>query len=316
MRINYHAMNFVDTRFGRIEGIHYDPLYSNRRTDGCDVTKKTVLSTPYGDLIPQYETEDIGRRARKPVYFFKNRNLKSLPIQQQTVIKTAVGDIPAELVTFYESGHIKRIFPLDGKLSGFWSWKNEMELAEPTTIDTPGGPVTAKLLGIQFYENSSLKSLTLWPNEEAEIETPYGCIAFRKGAAFYENGNLRSIEPLKKTDIPTPVGTITAFDNEPNGIHGDINSLQFDPDGLVSALSTIDNEIAVGFPSGSTQLFKPGSKNNVCGDERKVSVPMKVRFDKNTVIFNEGTPFSIESCSFDIRKHTLNTGMPAYACSA
>ncbi len=309
-------MNFVDTHYGRLEGIRFDRLYSSSKSDGCDVTKKTVLSTPYGYLVPQYETEDIGRRARKPVYFFKNGSIKSLPLQHQTLIKTPLGNIPAELVTFYESGSIKRVFPLDGKLSGFWSWKNEMELADATTVDTPGGQVTAKLLSIQFYECGSLKSITLWPGQHAEIETPCGSMVFRKGAAFYENGALRSIEPHKKTYIPTPVGIMTAFDNEPNGIHGDINSLQFDRNGPVSALRTIDNEISVGFPSGNTQVFKPGTKNNVCGDERPIAVPMTVRFEKNAVIFNDGAPFSIESYSFDVRKHSMKSGLPVYACSA
>lgn len=308
-------MSFTDTLYGRLDGVTFDPLFSNGKTDGCTVSKKNTLAAPFGKLVPQFETEDIGRRAKKPVYFFKSGALKSLPLQQQTRVKTPAGEIPAELITFYESGAIKRIFPLDGKLSGFWSWQNESALAEELMLTTPAGNVSAKILAIQFYESGALKSITLWPGQRASIATPYGEKEFRTGVAFYENGALRSFEPLKKTEIPTFVGMMTAFDNEPNGIHGDLNSLQFDSNGLVSALCTIDNEVAVYSPGGNRQIFKPGIKNNVCGDERKVSVPMKIRFEKGAVIFNGSPPFQLDRYSFEVRKHTLKTGMPKYACT-
>lgn len=308
-------MTFIDTLYGRIDGVTFDPLYSNVKSDGCTVMLKNILKTPFGKMVPQYETEDIGRRARKPLYFFKSGNLKSLPLQQQTIVETPVGKIPVELITFYESGAIKRVFPLDGKLSGFWSWQNESALAEKSTVKTPAGKITAKLLSLQFYENGTLKNVALWPGQHASIATPYGTKEFRTGVAFYENGALRSFEPHKRIDIPTPVGIMTAYDNEPNGIHGDSNSLRFDENGLVSALSTIDNEVTVFFPSGNMQTFRPGTKNNVCGDERKVSVPMKIRFERDAVIFNDSIPFSHALYSFKTVRHTLKTEEPAYACS-
>ncbi len=309
-------MSFIDTFYGRISNATFDPLYSNVKSDGCTVVSKNILNTPFGDLIPQYEAEDMGRRSRKPLYFFKSGVLKSMPLQQQTRVRTPAGEIPAELITFYESGAMKRVFPLDGKLSGFWSWQNESALAEESTVETPAGSITAKLLSLQFYENGALKSVTLWPGQHAAIETPYGLKEFRTGVAFYENGGLRSFEPYKKIEIPTPVGMMTAYDNEPNGIHGDSNSLQFDENGLVSALSTIDDEVTILFPSGERQLFKPGVKNNVCGDERKISVPMKIRFEKNAVIFNNSVPFTFDLYSFEIGKHRLKTEEPVYSCSA
>lgn len=308
-------MTSIDTLYGRLEGVTFEAFFSNSKTDGCTVSKKNTLSTPFGKLIPQFETEDIGRRAKKPAYFFKSGALKSLPLQQKTRIKTPAGEIPAELITFYESGAIKRIFPLDGKLSGFWSWENELALAEESTLETPAGSITAKLLTIQFHESGTLKSITLWPGQKSAIATPYGTKTFRTGVAFYENGALRSFEPLKKTAIPTFIGTMIAFDNEPNGLHGDLNSLQFDSKGLISALCTIDNEVAVYSPGRNRQIFKPGIKNNVCGDERKVSVPMQVRFEKGAVIFNGSPPFQLDRYSFEVRKHMLKTGMPKHACT-
>ncbi len=148
-------MSSIDTLYGTLDGVSFHSQYSNGETDGCKLSKKNTLATPYGDFVPQYETEDMGRRPRKPVRFHK-------------------------------SGAIKRVFPLDGKLSGFWSWKNEFDLAEKTRLRTPAGTVTARIIAVRFYEN----------------------------------GALRSFEPLRRIVVPTPVGMMTAFDNEPNGIHG------------------------------------------------------------------------------------------------
>ncbi|RDD30231.1 hypothetical protein CR161_05645 [Prosthecochloris sp. ZM] len=308
-------MNSVETRYGQLKSVEFRSLYSNGKTDGCMVSEKNVLMTPFGTLVPLYETEDMGRRSVKPVYFYKDGSLKSLPLQSTTAISTSIGEIPAELITFHKNGSLKRIFPLDGKLSGFWSWQNELSLAREITITTPAGELTAKFIAVQFYENGALKSLTLWPGQRVTLTTPYGEQEVRKGIAFYENGQIRSFEPLKRMEIPTPIGVITAYDNEPNGIHGDLNSVQLDKNGLVSALSTIDNEIAITFPDNNVVTCKPGVKNNVCGDERKVSVPMKVRFEKNCIIINDGAPFELSRHSFTVKKHNLTTQPPSYSCA-
>ncbi|WP_335682181.1 hypothetical protein [Prosthecochloris sp. GSB1] len=218
--IRQSAMSSIDTLYGTLDGVSFHSQYSNGETDGCKLSKKNTLATPYGDFVPQYETEDMGRRPRKPVRFHKSGAIKSLPLQRQTLVRTPAGSIPAELVTFHENGAIKRVFPLDGKLSGFWSWKNEFDLAEKTTLRTPAGTVTARIIAVRFYQSGAIKSITLWPGQQASIPTPYGVKKFRTGVSFYENGALRSFEPLRRIVVPTPVGMMTAFDNEPNGIHG------------------------------------------------------------------------------------------------
>ena len=40
----------------------------------------------------------------------------------------------AEQVSFYESGALKRIFPLNGTLSGYWTQEDEAKLATPLTL--------------------------------------------------------------------------------------------------------------------------------------------------------------------------------------
>ncbi len=309
-------MESFSTIYGELKGVEFRSLFSNGKTDGCQVTLPNTLSTPYGKLVPQYEAEDMGRRAAKPLYFYKDGSIKSIALQSQTILDTPVGAIPAELVTFHKTGAIKRIFPLDGKLSGFWSWKNEFALADPITFISPVGELTAKIIGIQFYESGALKSITLWPGQNLTVQTPLGEVTVRKGLAFYESGGIRSFEPLKKMEIDTPIGVMTAYDNEPNGIHGDINSVQLAEDGSIEALSTVDHAVHVSLPGEGAELFRPGVKNNVCGDERKVSVPMKVRFEPKRVIFHDNPKFSfeLEKGRFELRAMDMKTKEPAYSC--
>jgi len=312
-------MTNTSTLYGDLSGVEFRSLFSNGKMDGCLVTQPNTLITPYGNLVPQYEAEDMGRRTVKPIYFYKDGSLKSIALQSQTILETPVGAVPAELVTFHKSGSIKRLFPLDGKLSGFWGWKNEFALATELTFKSPVGTLSAKVIGLQFYESGALKSITLWPGQTLTVQTPIGEITVRKGLAFYESGAIRSFEPLKKIDLHTPIGIITSYDNEPNGIHGDINSVQLAEDGSIEALSTVDHAVEVSFSGENSELFHPGVKNNVCGDERKVSVPMKVRFDKRErqVMFHDNPKFSfdMEHCRFEIVKMDMKTKEPIYSCA-
>jgi hypothetical protein len=310
-----HAMETISTRFGELRKTEFRELCSTPKADGFLVSARNTLSTPYGELVPLFETEDLGRRSAKPVTFYKDGPIRSVPLQTQTMITTPVGTIPAELVSFHPSGALKKVFPLDGSLSGFWSWQNELGLASELEIETPAGKISAKIISLNFYESGSLKSLTFWPGQQVSVSTPYGQLEIRKGVSFYENGSLRSFEPSKKTSLPTPIGLMVAYDNEPNGIHGDTNSVELDQEGLVTALSTIDNEVGVIFPDGNEVIFKPGIKNNVCGDERKISTPMKLQFRESSVMINQSAPFPLRQYRFRVRHHIRNTGEPSYSCT-
>ena len=80
------------------------------------------------------------------------------------------------LVSFHKNGTINRVFPLNGKLSGYWSQEDEAALAKPVTLTTPIGPVRVKVLSVSFYDDRSLRSLTLWPGETLSVPTPVGPI--------------------------------------------------------------------------------------------------------------------------------------------
>ncbi|MDP8306423.1 MAG: hypothetical protein RAO75_07985 [Candidatus Chlorobium antarcticum] len=311
-------MTTKPTPFGELSGFTFRELASNSKMDGGFMTEYNELQSPLGNLVPQYEAEDMGRRSVKPICFYKDGSLKSLPLQSQTILQTPAGPMPAELVTFYRSGAIKRIFPLDGKLSGFWSWENEFKLAVEIAFSTSSGTFATKIIAAQFYESGALKSITLWPGQRITVNTPLGSFNARKGVAFYENGSIRSFEPLKKIELPTPIGTFTAYDNEPNGIHGDTNSVQFSEEGAITGLSTVDNAIAVYPESDSAPiLLRPGVKNNVCGDERKVSVPMRIQFEGTWVKVDEKADQSFDRLlsRMEVQKLSAVASDPVYSCS-
>ena len=302
--------------YGGLEGIAFRELASSPKMDGGYIDTPQTLHTPYGELVPQFEAEDMGRRSLKPLCFYRDGTPKSIPLQSQTLIDTPVGTLPAELVTFYASGALKRIFPLDGRLSGFWSWQNELKLAEHLEFDSPSGRLRARVIAFRFHESGVLKSLTLWPAEALDIMTPAGMVKTRKGVAWHEDGSVRSVEPMKKMPVMTPLGRMTAYDSEPNGIHGDTNSLSFGPGGELTGLSTVDEMIEVRF-GDEVRILSPGVKNNACGDERKVSVPMQVRFhgDRLWIAGREAEVFSASQCRVLPLEKERAGGEPAYSCA-
>ncbi len=300
-------MATLHTNFGEIQGCDIRSYYSNKKQDGALALEAAHLETPYGTLVPQYFAEDMGRRQVKPVYTYKTGELKSLPLQEQTLLKTNIGEIPAELVTFYQSGAMKRVFPLDGKLSGFWTWENEQKLSVPMALTTPVGTVEARFIGIQFYESGALKSFTLWPKEVVMVKTPAGEVNVRTGMSFYENGAVRSFEPAEAIAVQSPIGVLKAYDSNPLGIHGDINSVQFDELGAVIALNTIDNEIKVIDQKNNRYLYKPLLKEAVCSHKKKDVLPLRMKFEAGEVMFYEDDNhrFSLADCQFELSQIML-----------
>lgn len=89
--------------------------------DTVNVGEKIILETSVGNLVPRYTLDEQSRKKESPVRFYKTGQLKSVPLEEPTDIATPVGMIQAELVTFYKSGALWRIFPLDGRISGYWT---------------------------------------------------------------------------------------------------------------------------------------------------------------------------------------------------
>jgi len=94
--------------------------------------------------------------------------------------------------------------------------------------------------------------------------------------------------------------------------------VQFSEEGAITGLSTVDNAIAVYPESDSAPiLLRPGVKNNVCGDERKVSVPMRIQFEGTWVKVDEKADQSFDRLlsRMEVQKLSAVASDPVYSCS-
>ena len=244
------------------------------------------IETALGPLVPIHHVEDHGRKKLTPVKLHKNGRVKSMSLQDATLVRTPLGDIPAELVTFYESGAARRVFPLNGKLSGYWTEQNEYKLARTLSIPTPIGVLAVKPLYIQFYETGELKSILMWPKEKVIIDTPVGKMKIRKGVSFHRNGALASCEPDTPVPIETPLGTIEAHDPDPDGLTEHM-SLQFTDTGGLAGLSTT-RTVVNSVDGGRNYSFAPAVRRSMCSDNAFTVSPLKIAFRDDVYAFRNG----------------------------
>lgn len=276
----------LTTKYGTLTGITSTTKYPNGNIKDCTVNEPNKLTTAYGELVPQYEDSGERRKHIHSLSFYDNGNLKSISLHTQTNVVTPAGVFGAELITFHENGEIKRLFPLNGKLTGYWTEEKEYELAENFEFDLQVGSFTQKIIGICFYEDRKIKSITFWPNDVIKIDTPIGSMEGRVGISFYGNGKLKSIEPNKPLYVQTPIGKMLAYDIDPVGVHGDRNSLIFNEDGSIKSLLTSTDKVRVTAKSGDEFFHKPDLKMSILSDLIMQPTPMKIAFYDNKVNFN------------------------------
>lgn len=274
-------MKKIATKFGKIPVVGAVEYFKSGEVKACIPAEGWAVKTSVGVVEAQHTADDLRRRTVSSVMFHETGELKSLALETQTIVSTPLGGIPAEMLTFYPGGALKRIFPLNGKLSGYWSQDDEAGLAEPLKLQTPVGEIESKIINIQFFESGKVRSITLWPGETVPTPTPVGMLEARIGVSFYENGALRSLEPAAPSDIPTPAGQVSVYDPDAVGVNGDMNSLMFGKDGALRKLSTTQTCIFIhgANPTGETsRAYCPGSRESVCGMGEREAVPMAVEF--------------------------------------
>ncbi len=280
-------MNTVSTRYGWLTGADSIEFYPDGTVAECMLHSPNQLRTPYGKLIPQYGDGGSRRKYARSLSFHRGGVLKSISLHEQTRIATPIGIFPAELLTFYENGNICRLFPLNGKLTGFWSEANEYELAEEFHFKLPFAEFKRKIISIHFYENGAMRSLTFWPKDSLMIDTPMGKIPIRIGFSLYPDGTLQSLEPKSPLPVDTPIGKITAYDFNANGMSGDDNSLCFTPAGDVQSLITSSDRIMMTDPKGNRISFGPGLTPNICDDQKMEPVPLHIEFTPEGIVYDK-----------------------------
>jgi hypothetical protein len=304
------AKDTLKTNYGTLTGVLSSVFYPNGGIAEIELEAFNEIKTPYGVLIPQYAEEDVWRKQIKPLSFHRNGNLASISLQTQQPVQTPVGVIPAEYVLFYESGAIRRIFPLNGKITGFWSEDNDYELAQELEVQVDFGTLKQKFIGIYFYEDGAVKSLTFWHTVSSPIPTPAGMIATRTGVSFHPQGQIKSVEPKHPVLVETPIGKITAFDTSVVGIHGDTNSLCFFPDGRLKSLITSSDRITITDSQGNQSVMQPGLQPSGCNIDVMEIVPLHIEFSADTVWFNHSTAYEFTQHTFTVENHPIEIPNP------
>ncbi len=294
-------MNSIATRYGVLNGITYLKEYAHGGVRECMVNRENRLSTKYGMLIPYYKDDEHRRKPITPIAFYDNGIIKSISLQDQTVVTTPIGDFPVEFVSFYEDGSIKRILHLNGRITGYWSEENEYDIAQEFDFSFEFGKFRKKIIGIYFYKGGTVKSITLWPQDSVEVRLPFGSIGVRTGIALYPEGGIKSVEPCKSVPVPTPIGSITAFDINSVGVHGDTNSLGFYEDGRIKNLVTSFDEITVEGENGYSAVYRPASRDD---EGKTIRRPLDIQFfDGKIMIDNTGSGvYEIDKYTFKISK--------------
>ncbi len=275
-------MDMVRTRYGLLPTAGTVDRHQGGGVRALFLAAPAALDTALGRLVPQHTIDDSRRMTLPAVTFHENGQVRSLPLERREIVPTPAGPLPAELVTFHDNGAVARVFPLNGKLSGYWTEADESALAEVLTVPTPIGPVTAKFVAVAFDPQGRLRSLTLWPGEVATVPTPVGEIPARLGVSFYADGTLRSLEPARPVQVPTPVGLVWAYDPDAVGVSGDDNSLVFAPGGQVVRVATARTAVVARLADGSKQELAPASRESLCGDAEQETVPLVLEFSPHT----------------------------------
>lgn len=304
------------TKFGILTGVTAYDLNPDKSLRDCVVSKYNEIKTSYGSLVPQYEDNGIRRKNIHSVSFFNNGAVRYISLQDQVLINTAIGLVSVEYLTFYEDMKLRRIFPLNGKLSGYWSEEDEYDLAKDIEFSFVFGKFACKAIGIQFYKSGCVKSITLWPKEKVDINTPVGLVSIRIGLALYESGKIKSLEPRLPIRVNTPIGFLTAYDVNANGINGDENSLCFTEMGELESLITSSDSIELRDNEGSTIVYEPGFTTNMLGEDDQELVPLKLEFTGNKVRFNGAEEYDIDIYSFQIKKFTSKAKACCSSCAS
>jgi len=296
-------MEAQTTKYGTLKGISLYTVHANGMLQDCAFVEEIELQTTYGILIPKY-AYDFRTKNHYAVSFYSDGSLRRISLNQPTEILTSLGPISAELITFYENGNIKRIFPLNGQLSAFWEESDEYQLATELAIKLNFGEINSKIIALSFYENGDLKDLTFWPNEKIKLNTPLVRINVRIGVSLYQDGSLKSLEPAFPTKINTPIGALLAYDKNANGISGDFNSLNFTKEGTLMSLITSGNSIKVVLPSGDSVIYTPSQEIDEDGIEICFH-PLQLEFEEDSVTFNHMDTYPIASSKFLISTYTV-----------
>lgn len=291
------------TEYGVLSNLIDHNLHENGTLKDCILKDHNIITTKYGDLIPQYNYIDVRRKYIKSISFFQDGKISRISLNEQTPIETPIGIIDVELITFYPNGNIDRIFPLNGQLSSYWDEEQEFALTRDINFSFPFGNFISKVTGIYFYEDGHVKGLSLWTNEIIEINTPIGKQSIRNGLSLYASGNIKAFEPSVPLSISTPIGSILAFDDSGYNFFKECKSVNFHEDGSLESVMTSKHKITVIDSDKNMHVYEPKCYEDT-DDSDMYIYPLKVNFFNKSVSFNNLDSYITKECTFIINEIT------------
>lgn len=295
-------MNYDLGSYGVLNNAFISERYSSGEIEGFKVDEESKIYINNYVLIPSYTIGDSRKRESSSITLYKTGEIKSIYLEKSTAIDVGGYSFNVEKIIFYKSGKVKKIFPLDGKITAYWTEDDEYNTAEVYNFNVNHINYSGKLISMKFYEDEKIKSITMWPKDRISIEHNNLLIENRIGLSFYPNGNLMTCEPSKPIYISTPIGKIKSYDINSIGIHGEDNSLKFNEDGTIKALKTsTDVIVAVNNNSGCLKVHEPKLVTPYSNSDLKELITVDIEFCGNNVIINEEYVYNLKEYYFIIK---------------
>lgn len=283
----------ITTKYGTLYDCYNIANHKNGQIAECICQKESPLNIN-GTILYPYYGENERRKLSPSIKFYDDGSVKSIYLEKQTMIDSPWGSLPAELITFYQNGSLCRLFPLNGKISGYWTETSEIKLLAKMPFTFFGGEFTARPMCFHFYESGSLKSLTLQSSERVSLNTPVGKLKIKCGFSLYEDGSICSTEPAAAQYVSTPIGMVHAFSPDSVDVSADSGSLTFTKEGAVSSLETISSIRAVD-KQGHDLKIVPLKTMHPLNEKAVLIHPLKLEFtgEKVTITHSGQEKYSL-----------------------
>ncbi|MFT8394657.1 hypothetical protein [Propionibacterium sp.] len=269
-----------------LRGVTEHSNYADGTMSECTLSEPNVVHTACGDFVPHYSEPDVRTKDLKSMSFYPSGAVRTISLEQQTLVPTVLGALPAELVTFYETGELDSVFPLNGQISFSWSEAEERKLAKPFAFSFSFGEFTTTVINVRFYPTGEVKSLTMWPGESIKLKTPAGFYPCRAGLRLHPSGALASFEPAMPIAIRTPIGFVQAYDVDAFTMAGDQNSVRFDEDGHLTHVST-SGDILIESDASTTHRISSRTRLALSRDV-PVKLAVEISFVGDHVLIDNG----------------------------
>lgn len=293
-------MNYIINENICLKNVSICDRYDTGEAEALNVESKNIVVINGKKYIPRYTCDNVRRKELPSIRLYKSGEIKSIDLENQIEVEIGNYNFNAEKVIFYKNGNIKRLFPLNGKINAFYTEEDEYKISPIYNLNFKFTNFSGKIISAQFYKSGFIKSITLWPKDNALILHNGKYIKCKTGFSLYENGNLKSIEPMVPIIIDTPIGKIEAYDDKSIGVTGENNSLKFNIDGSIRSLITSTNVIRVVNSKKYFKLYSPKKSIFMGYSDILNFETVKVEFERDKVIINSDNIYNINEYRFEI----------------